>query len=191
MKYQSVAAKLAVIGVITLFSSGAFAQGPSDEAKHHPGHGECGCMQEHEGHEGMMKHGNRLPQVLKKKLGLSGKQAGEISDIMKEERQNAKPLFAAMHKERKALMDTARSGDQAAIKAQSGKLADAIAAMAVQHAKVHKRIAAVMTREQAEKFDTMAAEFGKHEGDRGKAPCAMEPEKGRGHNHTHHQEADK
>jgi Spy/CpxP family protein refolding chaperone len=124
--------------------------------------------------------------MLKKKLGLTGKQAGEISDVMEAEHAKAKPLFEAIHKERKALMDVAKNGDQAAIKSQAGKLADAEAALAVHHAAVHKRIAAVMTKEQAEKFDKMAEEFfSKH----GKAGCHKEygrQEKTEEHSHHHH-----
>ncbi|HEY4745404.1 MAG TPA: Spy/CpxP family protein refolding chaperone [Desulfuromonadaceae bacterium] len=188
MKSCSVVAKLAVFGALTLFSTGAFAMGPSDTGDHHPGHHECGCMQKPDGHEAMMHH-NRFPWILKEKLGLSGKQAGEISDIMKEESQNAKPLFEAIKKERTALMEAARSGNQAAIKAQAGKLADAIAAMAVHHAQVHKRIAAVMTKEQAEKFDKMAAEFAEHGGMHGKASCGKGHEKEQMHKHMeHHQD---
>jgi Spy/CpxP family protein refolding chaperone len=186
MRYHSTIAKLAVLGAITLFSAGAFAMGPTEKVDN-PDH-ECGCMQKHEGHEGIVGHQKRLPWVLKKKLGLTGKQAGEISDIIKEEHQNAKPLFETVHKERKALMDVAKSGDEAAIKAQAGKLADAIAAMAVRHAQVHKRIAAVMTKEQAEKFEKMGAEFGKCDGKKDKKPYGGEHEKGRVHKH---QDADK
>lgn len=190
MKRHSVIAKLAVFGAITLFSAGAFAMGPMERGDH-PDHHGCGCMQKHEGHGGMMEHHNRFPWVLQEKLGLTGKQAGEISDIMKEEHQKAKPLFEAVHKERRALMDVARSGDQAAIKAQAGKLADAEAAVAVHHAACHKRIAAVMTKEQAEKFEKMAAEFGKGDCKKGKKPCDLE--QGKGHKHgqmEHHRDAD-
>jgi len=151
-------AKLVVIGAISLFCAGAYAMEPSAECGHMSQHSECGCMQKHEGHGGMMQHHNHFPWMLKMKLGLTGKQAGEISDIMKEEQVSAKPLFEAIQIEQTALMRTARSGDQAAIKAQATKLADAIAAMAVQHGKVHKRIAAVMTKEQVEMFDKMSSE---------------------------------
>jgi Spy/CpxP family protein refolding chaperone len=152
----------AVIGAIALFSTGVFAMGP--EGAEHSDHHGCGCEQKHAGHGGMGHDFKKFPWILKEKLGLTGKQAGEISDIMEAEHAKAKPLFEATHKERAALMDVSMHGSQAAIKDQSGRLANAIAALAIHHAAVHKRIAAVMTKEQAEKFDKLAAEFGKHGG---------------------------
>jgi len=180
MKFHATMEKLAVICAITLLSVNAFAMGSPGHNNPEYHHG--GCMQQHDRHKGMMKEGHKmLPWILKKELGLSGKQAGEISDIMAEEHLKGKPLFEAMHKERKALRDIsiAKSDDKAAIKTQSGRLAEAFAAMAAHHAQVHKRIAAVMTKEQAVKFETLAADFGKHENQPhdGKAPCGMEQEK--------------
>ncbi|MDR3579781.1 MAG: Spy/CpxP family protein refolding chaperone [Oryzomonas sp.] len=152
----------AVIGTIALFSTGVFAMGP--EGAEHSDHHGCGCEQKHAGHDGMRHDFKKFPWILKKKLGLTGKQAGEISDIMEAEHAKAKPLFEAIHKERKALMVVSLQGSQTAIKDQSEKLANAIAALAIHRAGVHKRIAAVMTKEQADKFDKMAEEFGKHDG---------------------------
>ena len=187
MKHQSAIAKMVIIGAITLFSASAFAMGPMEESDHH----ECGCMQKHEGHDGMMKNHNKFPMILKKKLGLTGKQAGEISDIMKEERQNTKPLFEAVHKERKTLMDTAKAGDQLAVKAQAGKLADAEAALAMHRAACHKRFAAVMTKEQAEKFEKISAEFGNHKGKEAMKSCDKEHGKGAEHKHMEHMNVEK
>jgi Spy/CpxP family protein refolding chaperone len=166
----------AVFGAIALFSTGVFAMGP-EEAEHSDHHG-CGCEQKHAGHEGMRHDFKRFPWILKEKLGLTGKQAGEISDILKAEHAKAKPLFEAVHKERKALMVVSLHGNQAAIKDQAGKLANAITALAIHHAGVHKRIAAVMTKEQAEKFEKLAEEFGKHDGPR----CD--------HDRKHHEESE-
>ena len=172
----------AVIGAIALFSTGVFAMGP--EGAEHADHHGCGCEQKHAGHEGMRHDFKKLPWILKEKLGLTGKQAGEISDIMEAEHAKAKPLFEAIHKERKALMDVSMHGSQAAIKDQAGKLANAEAALAMHHAGVHKRIAAVMTKEQAEKFEKMAEEFGKH----GKPGCHHEQEHHEMSEHHHHGE---
>jgi Spy/CpxP family protein refolding chaperone len=152
----------AVVGAIALFSTGVFAMGP--EGAEHSGHQGCGCEQKHGGHDGIRHDFKKFPWILKKKLGLTGKQAGEISDILEAEHAKAKPLFEAVHKERKALMVVSLQGNQAAIKDQSEKLANAIAALAIHRADVHKRIAAVMTKEQADKFNKMAEEFGKHDG---------------------------
>jgi Spy/CpxP family protein refolding chaperone len=179
----------AVIGAIALLGTGAFAMGP--EGAEHPDHHGCGCEQKHAGHGGMRHDFKKFPWILKEKLGLTGKQAGEISDIMEAEHAKAKPLFEAIHKERKTLMDVSMHGSQAAIKDQAGKLANAIAALAIHHAEVHKRIAAVMTKEQAEKFEKMAEEFGKH----GKPTCHHEKEQHEHHemseHHHHGEEKDK
>jgi Spy/CpxP family protein refolding chaperone len=177
---------VASIGAVALFSTGVFAMGP--EGTEHSGHHGCGCEQKHAGHEGMGHDFKKLPWILKKKLGLTGKQAGEISDIMEAEHAKAEPLFEAIHKERKALMDVSLHGGQAAIKDQAVKLANAIAAMAIHHAGVHKRIAAVMTKEQAEQFEKMAEEFGKHGG----PSCHHGQEQHEMSEHHHHgEETDK
>ena len=170
----------AVIGAIALFGTGAFAMGP--EGVEHADHHGCGCEQKFAGHEGMRHNFKKFPLILKEKLGLTGKQAGEISDILGAEHAKAKPLFEAIHKERKALMVISLHGSQAAIKDQSGKLANAITALAIHHAGVHKRIAAVMTKEQADKFEKMAEEFGKH----GKPTCNHEREQRDHHDMSEH-----
>ena len=179
---RHVARLAAVMGAIALLSTGVYAMGP--EGAEHSDHHGCGCEQKHAGHEGMGHDFKKLPWILKEKLGLTGKQAGEISDIMEAEHAKAKPLFEAVHKERKALMEVSMHGNQAAIKTQSGKLANAIAALAIRHAEIHKRIAAVMTKEQAEKFDKMAEEFGKHGG----PSCHHEQEHHEMSEHHHHGE---
>lgn len=202
MKYRSVITKLAIIGALGIFSSSALAM--EQKCGGDCGHEVDGCMQMqgmHEGHGDLMNHDSMremhggmmnegFPWMLKKKLGLTGKQAGEISDIMAEEHNNAKPLFVAVHKEKKDLMTVSMKGDQAAIKAQSGKLADAIASMAVHHAKCHKRIAAVMTKEQAEKFEKMSTEFGTR-GEHGKKACgAMVGDDKKENHHMDHMKMD-
>lgn len=171
---------VAAIGAIALFSTGVFAMGP--DGAEHPDHHGCGCEQKHAGHEGMGHDFKKFPWVLKKKLGLTGKQAGEISDIMEAEQVKAKPLFEAIHKERKALMDVSMHGSQAAIGDQAGKLANAEAALAIHHAEVHKSIAAVMTKEQAERFEKMVEEFGKN----AQSPCHHEQEHHEMSGHPHH-----
>ena len=183
---KQMARMAAVIGAIALFGTSVFAMGP--EGAEHPDHHGCGCEQKHAGHEGMRHDYKKLPWILKEKLGLTGKQAGEISDIVDAEHAKAKPLFEAIHTERKTLMDVSRHGSQAAIKDQSGKLANAIAALAIHHAGVHKRISAVLTKEQAEKFEKMAKEFGKHD----KPACQHEKEHHDMSEHQHHgEETDK
>jgi Spy/CpxP family protein refolding chaperone len=186
MKYRVFGAKLAVFFSVIFISASTFAMenGDSDapQARH-----EGECMKSREGHSGMRF--KRFPWMLKKKLGLTGKQAGEISDIMEEGFKTGKPLFETIRTERHALMNVARSGDEAAVRAQAGKLADAEAAMAMHNEKYRRKIAAVMTKEQAEKFDKMIEEFkelkGRHEG----KSCAKGREKGEmEHHHERNQE---
>jgi uncharacterized protein (DUF305 family) len=179
MKNQ-VVAKLTMISTIVLMAAGVFAMEHGNDNKHegHDGSHKCGCMKEHEDYDGM----NQFPMMLKKKLGLTGKQESDISDIMKAERKDANPLFVATRKERNALMDIAKTGDQAAVRKQAGKLADAETALAMHQAACHKKIAAVMTKEQAEKFEKLSAEFMEHKGSKG-----MECDKGhkKGHEKGH------
>jgi periplasmic protein CpxP/Spy len=186
MKPRVFGAKLAVIISIMFFSAGAFAMEHGDGDGPH-GHHECGCMKNHEGHRGMRF--KRFPWMLKKKLGLTGKQAGEISDIMAEGFKTGKPLFESIRTERHALRDAARSGNETAVRAQAGKLADAEAAMAMHREQYRKKIVAVMTKEQAEKFDKMIAEYKEHKGRHEGKPCDKGHEKGEMElQHEHHQE---
>jgi len=186
MKHRVLGAKLAVILSIFFISTGAFAMEHGDSDAPHAHH-ECGCMKKHEGHRGMRF--KRFPWMLKKKLGLTGEQAGKISDIMEEGFKTGKPFFEAVRTERHALMEAARSGDNAAVRAQAGKLADAEAAMAMHREEYRKKIVAVMSKEQAEKFDKLMAEFRKHKGCNKEKSC----DKGHGqapaeHHHDQHQE---
>ena len=186
MKHRFFAAKLAVVFSVIFISAGAFAMEHGDGDGPHDRQ-ECGCQKNHEGHEGQrFKH---FPWILKKKLGLTGKQTGEISDIIKEGFKTGEPLFESIRTERHALMDVARSGDEAAVRAQAGKLANAEAAMAIHREQYRKKIVAVMTKEQAEKFDKMIAEFKKHKGRHEGKSCDKGHEKGEiEHHHEHHQE---
>jgi Spy/CpxP family protein refolding chaperone len=186
MKHHVLGAKLAVIISVIFISAGAFAMEHGDGDGPHGRH-ECGCMKSHEGHRGMRF--KRFPWMLKRKLGLTGKQAGEISDIMKQGFKTGKPLFESIRTERHALMEVARSGDEAAVRAQAGKLADAEAAMAMHREQYRKKIVAVMTKEQAEKFDKMIAEFKEHKGRHEGKSCDKGHEKGEmEHHQEHHQE---
>lgn len=185
MKHRVFATKLAVLFSVICMSAGAFAMEQGDAGPH--GHHECGCMKSREGHRGMRF--KRFPFMLKKKLGLTGKQTGEISDIMKEGFETGKPLRESIRTERRALMDAARSGNEATVRAQAGKLADAEAAMAMHREQYRKKIVAVMTKEQADKFDKMIAEFREHKGRHEGKPCDKGHEKGeKEQHHEHHQE---
>jgi len=183
MKHRNFVAKLAVIFSVIFISAGAFAEEDGyGEGRH--GRHECGCEQSHEGHGGMGF--KRFPFILKKKLGLTGKQTGEISDIMKEGFKTGKPFFESVRTERHALFDVARSGNEAAVRAQAGKLAGAEAAMAMHREQYRKKIVAVMTKEQAEKFDKMVAEFKEHKGRHEGKSCDKGHEKGEMERHHEH-----
>lgn len=186
MKHRVLGAKLAVIFSVIFICTGAFAMEHGDNDGPRDRH-ECGCVKNHETHGGMRF--KRFPWILKKKLGLNGKQTGEISDIMREGFKTGKPLFETIRTERHALMDVAKSGDEAAVRAQAGKLADAEAAIAMHREQYRKKIVAVLTKEQAEKFDKMIAEFRKHTGRHEGKSCDKGHEKGEiEQHHEHHQE---
>lgn len=150
---------MTIVASVAIYSSGAFAMEMSNHE--HPDHrsegNQCGCNKNSHHHE--------FAKMLKKELKLSGKQTGEISDIMKEEHTKSKPLFEAIHKERKELMllSVAETTDEAAIRAQAAKLADVVAVLALDHARVHKRIAGVMTPEQSAKFAELSKKFAEHD----------------------------
>lgn len=162
---------VAMASVVAIYGTGAIAM--ERECHEHAVDNECGCNKE--GH-------HDYSMILKKELKLSGKQAGEISDIMEEEIAKAKPLFDAIQKERKELilLTLTIKTDAAGIKAQAAKLAEAESALALHHAHVHKRIAGVMTSEQAAKFEELSKKFAEH------IPGPGGPFMGRADRNSHH-----
>jgi periplasmic protein CpxP/Spy len=92
-------------------------------------------------------------------LELSDKQKQDIREICTKSRAQNEPLIKQMTTEKRALRTLihADSVDEAAIRAQSGKVAAIMANLAVQHAQTTRQIRALLTAEQAQKFKEIQA----------------------------------
>jgi periplasmic protein CpxP/Spy len=113
------------------------------EGKHQRGHG---------GHRDFAK--------LIKKLGLTEQQTAQAKAVFKDNREQAKPLFAGLRTEKHLLHEMIQSGsaDEAAIRAQSAKVSSFQADLAVQRAKGAKQLMALLTPEQQTKFKALQAQ---------------------------------
>jgi periplasmic protein CpxP/Spy len=114
---------------------------------------------EHQG-PGHNERGHHLLARLAKKLGLSEQQKGQVAALFKTNRAQAQPLYAGLKTERGALRTLVHSGqaDEAAIRAQSAKVAAIQADLAVQRAKGARQLQALLTPEQRTKMQALMAE---------------------------------
>lgn len=112
----------------------------------------CGDQQGHKGHHG--KRGHHFFQKLAKELGLSDQQKAQAKAILQKSREENKPYFTALMNERHQMRSLVMSGtvDEAAIRAESAKVASAEADLAVQRAKQAKRLLALLTPDQVTKL---------------------------------------
>ena len=108
---------------------------------------------------------------MSKELGLSSQQQTQAKAIFEAGRAENKPLFQAMMTERRQLRSLVMSGsaDEAAIRAQSAKVASLQADLAVKRAQEAKRLQAILTPDQLtklkafmEKREQRFGKFGKH-----------------------------
>ena len=92
-------------------------------------------------------------------LGLSSQQKQEVKDIFAKSRSQAEPLMKQIKTERHALRELVQADviDEAAIRAQSAKVAAVEADLAVQRAHVAQQIRAILTPEQVQKFKAIQA----------------------------------
>jgi protein CpxP len=115
-----------------------------------------------QGHQGPkeQQRGHHLLARLAKKLGLSEQQKGQVEALFKANRAQAQPLYASLKSERGALRTLVHSGqaDEAAIRAQSAKVAAIQADLAVQRAKGAQQLQALLTPEQRTKMQALMAE---------------------------------
>lgn len=90
-------------------------------------------------------------------LNLSSKQKQDIQDVYTKSRARNEPLMKQMVAERRALraLIHAETVDEAAIRAQSGKVAAIMADIAVQHAQTAHQVRALLTPEQAQKLKSI------------------------------------
>lgn len=106
------------------------------------------------------ERGRQFFRKLAKQLGLTEQQKTQIKGIFKSYREKNKPLLQAMHNEKRQMKEMIMSGstDEAAIRAQSAKVAAVQADLAVSRAAMAKEIKAVLTPDQAAKLKILMKE---------------------------------
>jgi periplasmic protein CpxP/Spy len=132
--------------------------------------------------KGKHQRGHHRFAKLAKKLALTDQQKTQVKAIFQDNRAQAKPLFTSMMTERRQLRKLVESGtaDEAAIRAESAKVAAIQADLAVQRAKGAKQFMALLTPDQQAKLAALKAEREqKHQGFRG--------HEGRGHEGRSHE----
>lgn len=110
-------------------------------------------------------HGDRFGRMARE-LGLSEQQKKETRALFHAGREENAPLFTALRKERRELHEMVRSGraDEAAIRAQSAKVAALQADFSVRRGAQARQFVALLTPEQAAKYQSLRE---KHRGNRG------------------------
>jgi len=112
-------------------------------------------------------------------LGLDAHQKVQIKDILKNNHDQAKPLMDKLVAELRALrtLIQAETLDEAAIRAQSSRVAAVEADLAVNRAQVAQKIRAVLTPEQIQKYKIIQEKRDHRMGERrAKGPARMERE---------------
>jgi periplasmic protein CpxP/Spy len=119
-----------------------------------PDHGQQGECQKHKGH-----HGHRFFKKMARELGLTDQQKTQAKALFQASRTQNKPLFSAMMSARHDLRALIQSGtaDEAAIRAQSAKVAAAQADLAVKRAQTTKQFLALLTPDQVTKLRAIQA----------------------------------
>lgn len=132
---KSISAIIAVIAAVSFSPTFASARG------------EGGCMHQHEQHFKKMET----------TLGLSTQQKQSVKELHAKCRTKNEPLMKQMGTERHALrvLIHADTIDEAAIRAQSGKIAALEADLAVQRAHTAQQMRALLTPEQIKKLKVM------------------------------------
>jgi protein CpxP len=100
------------------------------------------------------KHSGSHMKRMAKDLGLDAQQKTQVKDILKSSHEQARPLMDKLVTERRAMRSLihAESVDEAAIRAQSARVAAIEADLAVNRAQVAQKIRKVLTPEQVLKF---------------------------------------
>lgn len=119
----------------------------------------------HMGNEGQPPAGHHFKKMTKE-LNLTSQQQDSIKAIFEKNRPQVKAQMQQMKSERQALhaLIQADTIDDAAIRAQSAKVAAIQADLAVQRAHSSQEIRALLTPEQVQKFKTLQAKRDKHHG---------------------------
>ena len=100
------------------------------------------------------QRGHHFLKRLAKQLGLSGQQKSQAGAILKSSRAENKPLMLALMNEKHQMRELMLSGsaDEAAIRAQSAKVAAVQSDLAVKRAQEAKQLLALLTPEQVRKL---------------------------------------
>jgi protein CpxP len=110
------------------------------------------------GEDGSLPVGHHFNKMATE-LGLTNQQKQNVKDIFVKIRPQTEPLMKQLKTERRALRSLiqAETIDDAAIRAQSAKVAVVAADLAVQKAHVAQQIRTVLTPEQVQKFKELQA----------------------------------
>lgn len=110
------------------------------------------------GEDGLPPAGRHFKKMATE-LGLSSQQKEDIKEIFSKSRSQAEPLMKQLKTERRALRELVQADiiDEAAIRAQSTKVAAVEADLSVQRAQVAQQVRAILTPEQVQKFKVIQA----------------------------------
>jgi periplasmic protein CpxP/Spy len=144
---------LALFTCITAASAVGAQFAAADTGKGHDG-SKSKCEEQHR------RHGHRGEHFFKrlaKELGLNDQQKSQAKAILEASRAQNMPYFKAMMTEKRQMKELILTGtaDEAAIRAQSAKVAAAEADLAVQRGKEAKQLLALLTPEQKTKLKTI------------------------------------
>ena len=119
-------------------------------------------VHQHGCHKGKHQRGHRFFKILARKLSLTDQQKSQAQAIFKANRATAKPLFTSLMTEKHQLRTLIMSGtaDEAAIRAESAKVASIEADLAVQRANGAKQFQALLTPDQQAKLKALQAKWG-------------------------------
>ncbi|MBJ6801061.1 Spy/CpxP family protein refolding chaperone [Geomonas propionica] len=156
--------QLKQLALFTCITASAVLGSQNAFAGHGPvqGEGGKGCVEQ-------QKHGAHRDRLRKMaaELGLSDQQKNEAQAIFAAGREKNAPLSASLRHERHELQTLVRSGraDEPAIRAQAAKVAALQADCAVQRGAQARQFVALLTPEQAAKFQTLRE--ARHDGRKG------------------------
>lgn len=121
------------------------------------------CMDSADAHDS----GSHMKQMTKE-LGLTSAQTAQVKDIFAKNRDLAKPQMDKLKVERKAMhaLIHADAIDEAAIRAQSAKVAVVQADLAINRAQMVKQVRALLTPEQVQKFKALSDKMAQGMGER-------------------------
>ena len=106
---------------------------------------------------GPFNRGSIIKRIIER-LELKDEQIEKIKGELRAEKGTLAPMLRSLHEARKELRETIQSGaDESAIRAASAKVAAVDADLAVERAKLHTKIAPILTEEQIAKVKEMEA----------------------------------